>query len=84
MISGLEVDLRALRATDPGMGLLNAVEYITSDLAARIILYRRCNAENRSIRSSGMGQDDPGLAPIARSAAKDLALLERRARSEGF
>jgi hypothetical protein len=36
MISGLEVELRALRATDPGMGLLTAVEYITSDPAARM------------------------------------------------
>ena len=84
MISGLEVELRALRATDPGMGLLTAVEYITSDPAARIVLYRRCNAENRSIGSSGTGQDDPGLSTIAWSVAKDLALLERRARSEGF
>jgi hypothetical protein len=84
MISVLEVELRALRATDPGMDLLTAVEYITSDPAARIVLYRRCNAENRSIRSSGTGQDNPGLSTIARFAAKDLALLERRARSEGF
>jgi hypothetical protein len=79
MISGLEVELRALRATDPDMGLLTAVEYITSDPGARIVLYRR-NAENRSIGSSGMGQNDP----IASSVAKDLALLERRARYEGF
>ncbi len=79
MISGLEVELRVLRATDPGMDLLTAVEYITSDSAARILLYRRFNAENRSIGSSGTG-----LSTIARSVAKDLALLERRARSEGF
>ena len=84
MISGLEVELRALRATDPDMELLTAVEYITSDPAARIVLYRRCNAENRSIGSSGTGQDEPGLSTIASSVAKDLALLERRARSEGF
>jgi hypothetical protein len=84
LISGLEVELRALRATDPSMGLLTAVEYITSDPAAQIVLYRRCNAENRSIGSSGTGQDDPGLSTIAWSVAKDLALLERRARSEGF
>ena len=84
IISGLEVELRALRATDPGMSLLTATEYITSDPAARIVLYRRCNVENRSIGSSGTGQDDPGLSTIAWSVAKDLALLERRARSEGF
>jgi hypothetical protein len=84
MISGLEVELRALRATDPGMGLLTAVEYITSDPGARIILYRRCNDENRSVGSSGTGQDDPGLSTTAWTAAKDLALLERRAMFEGF
>jgi hypothetical protein len=84
MISGLEVELRALRATDPGMDLLTAVEYITSDPAARIVLYRRCSAEKRSIGSSGTGQDDPSLSTIPWSVAKDLALLERRARSEGF
>jgi len=84
MISALEVELQALRATDLGMGLITAVEYITSDPAARILLYRRCNAENRGIGSSGTGQDDPGLSTIAQSVAKDLALMERRARSEGF
>jgi hypothetical protein len=84
LISALEVELRALRATDPGMSLLTAVEYVTSDPGARIALYRRCNAENRSIDCSGTGQDDPGLSTIAWAAAKDLALLERRARSEGF
>jgi hypothetical protein len=84
VISGLEVELRALRATDPGMDLLTAVEYITPDPAARIVLYRRCNAENRSIESSGTGQHDPRLSTNALSVAKDLALLERRARSEGF
>ena len=73
-----------LRATDPGMDLLTAVEYTTSDPAARILLYRRCNAEDRSIGSSGRGQDETGLSTVAWSVAKDLALLERRARSEGF
>ena len=84
VISGLEVELRALRATDPGMSLLTAVEYVTSDPALRIALYRRCSPEDRSIRSGGMGQDDPGLLKIASSVAKDLALLERRAKAEGF
>jgi hypothetical protein len=84
MISGLEVELRVLRATDPGMDLLTAVEYITSDPAARIALYRRSNPENRSIGAKSTGQEDPGLSTIGRSVSKDLALLERRARSEGF
>jgi hypothetical protein len=84
LISALEGELRALRAADPGMSLLTAVEYVTSDPGARIVLYRRCNAENRSIECSGTGQDNWGLSTIARSVAKELALLERRARSEGF
>jgi hypothetical protein len=84
IISGLKVELRALRSTDPDMSLLTAVEYITSDPAARIVLYRRCSNENRIIGSSGAGQDDPGLSTMVCSMAKDLALLERRARSEGY
>jgi hypothetical protein len=67
VISTLRVELRALRGTDPGMTLLNAVEYTTPDPAHRIALYRRCSAEDRSV-----------------GAAKDLALLERRAQDEGF
>ena len=66
-ISGLQVELRALRSTDPGMTLLTAVEYVTCNTAFRVALYRRCHAEDRSI-----------------GAAKDLALLERRAKAEGF
>jgi hypothetical protein len=84
VISALRVELRALRATDPGMSLLTAVEYITSDPAHRIALYRRCSAEDRSTRSRGMGQDAPRLLKITSSVAKDLALLERRAQAEGF
>jgi hypothetical protein len=84
VISALRVELRALRGTEPGMSLLTAVEYITSDPAHRIALYRRCSAEDRSIRTSGMGQDDLLLLNIASSVAKDLALLERRAKAEGF
>ena len=59
MISALRVELRASCATDPGMSLLTAVEYITSDPAHRIALYRLCRSEDRSI--SGMGQDDPSF-----------------------
>ena len=84
VLSGLLVELQALRANDSGMSLLTAVEYITSDPAHRIALYRLCSPEDRSIRSSGMGNDDPGLLKIASSVATDLALLERRAKAEGF
>lgn len=77
-------ETESVRATDPGMSLLTSVEYITSDPARRIALYRCCSPEDRSTRSSGMGQDDPRLLKIASSVAKDLALLERRAKAEGF
>jgi hypothetical protein len=82
VISGLQVELRALRATDPDMSLLTAVEYTTSDAARRIALYRRCSPEDQSIR--GMGQDDARFSKTASSVAKDVAFLERRARAEGF
>jgi hypothetical protein len=82
VISGLQVELRALRATDPDMSLLTAVEYTTSDAARRIALYRRCSPEDQSI--SGMGQDDARFSKTASSVAKDIAFLERRARAEGF
>jgi hypothetical protein len=62
------------------MSLLTVVEYITPDLGRRIALYKRFSAQDRSIRTKGMGQDDPHLLEVA----KDLALLERRARAEGF
>jgi hypothetical protein len=81
-ISVLRVELRTLRATEPGMSLLTAVEYITSDPARRIALYRRCSPEDRAI--SGMGQDKTCHLNIAPSTDKDLALLERRAKAEGF
>ena len=48
VISALRVELRALRATDPGISLLTAVEYITPDPARRIALYRCCSPEDRS------------------------------------
>ena len=82
MISALQVELRALRDTDPGMSLLTAVEYITADPGRRIALYRLCSSEDRSF--SGMGQDKTCHLNIASSAVKDLALLERRAKAEGF
>ena len=66
------------------MSLLTAVEYITPHPARRIALYSRCSAEDRSIGSSGMDQDESLPLKIASSVAKDLALLERRAKAEGF
>jgi len=67
VIFGLRVELRALRATDPGMTLLMAVEYVTPHPAHRIALYSCCHAEDQTI-----------------GAAKDVALLKRRAEAEGF
>jgi hypothetical protein len=84
LVSGLRVELRALRATDAGMSLLTAVEYITPDPVHRVALYRCCSTEEQSIGSSGKRQDDFGLLRIGASAARDLGLLERRARAEGF
>jgi hypothetical protein len=84
VISVLRDELRVLRASDPGMSLLTAVEYITSDPALRIALYRRCSDEDQSTRSSDISQDNPRLLKIASSVARDLALLERRAKAEGF
>jgi hypothetical protein len=78
----LQAEVVALRAIYSGMSLLAAVEYVTSDPGHRIALYTRCDAEDP--RTSGMEQDDVGHLNISSSAAKDLALLERRARAEGF
>jgi hypothetical protein len=83
-ISVLRIELRALRATDPGMSLLTGVEFITSNSAHRLALYRSCSLEDQSTGSNGMGQDDPVLSKIGSSVSKDIALLERRARAEGF
>jgi hypothetical protein len=71
-----------LRGTDSGMSLLTAVEYTTSDPNQRIALYRCCHAEDQSM--IGMGPDEARLLKIASSSDQDLALLERRARAEGF
>jgi hypothetical protein len=82
MMSALQVELQALRDTDPGMSLLNAVEFITPDPGRRIALYRYCSGDDRNIGPSGMGQD--GLLKTTSLVDKDLALLERRATAEGF
>jgi hypothetical protein len=82
LVSLLEDELRALCATDTGMSLLTAVEFITHDPAHRIALYRRCGAEDKSI--SGMAQEDGRFSKIDSSVAKDVAFLERRAQTEGF
>ena len=78
VISGLQVELRALRASDPGMSLLTAVEYITSDAGHRVVLYRRCSLDDWDIGSSCVGHGNRCF-----SACRDLALLDRRARAEG-
>jgi hypothetical protein len=83
VISGLRHELQALRAADPGMSLLTAVEFTTSDPSHRVALYRRCT-EDGDIQARGLSQDDPRLLKIASSSALDLAFLERRARGEGF
>jgi hypothetical protein len=82
VMSALQVELQALRGTDPGMSLLTAVEFITSDPANRVALYRRCIAEDRTV--NGMGQDAHRPLKIAASVSRDLALLTRRAMAEGF
>jgi hypothetical protein len=84
VLSGLRLELQALRTADPGMSLLDAVEYTTSDPDRRIALYGFCSPEDQSVESSGMGQDNPRLLKIASSDAKDLVLLVRRAVAEGF
>jgi hypothetical protein len=78
----LQVGLQALRATDPGMSLLDALEYTTCDPDRRIALYGRCSGEDLS--ADGRVQGDPRVLKIASSSALDLALLERRAKAEGF
>jgi hypothetical protein len=82
--SRLRVELQVLRDTDPGMSLLNAVEFITPDPGRRIALYRLCSPEDRNIRFNGMGQDDSCHLKIASLVANELAFLERRAKAEGF
>jgi hypothetical protein len=83
VISALQVALRTLRSTDPGMSLLDAVEYVTADPAHRITLYRRC-AEDGDVQARDLSQGDPRLLKIASPSTLDLAFLKRRARAEGF
>jgi hypothetical protein len=82
VLSALGGELRELRDTDPGMSLLNAVEFITPDLGRRIVLYRYCGGDDHSFEPNGTGQD--GLLRTSSLVDKDLALLERRAKAEGF
>jgi hypothetical protein len=81
MISVLQLELLALRADNPAMNLLTAVEFTTCDPARQIALYHRCSTEDRSL--SNVGQNQPCPSKIA-SSVRDLALLERRAKAEGF
>jgi hypothetical protein len=82
MVSVPKVELPALYATDPGMTLLTAVEYISPNPARRLSHYRCCSSEDRGV--SGMDQDDARSSKIASSVAKYLTLLERRAKAKGF
>ena len=82
VISALWAELQVLRDTDPGMSLLNAVEFITPDPGRRIALYRYCRGDDRNIGPNGMGQD--GLLRTSSLVDQDLALLGRRAKAEGF
>jgi hypothetical protein len=84
VISALRVELRALLNTDPGMTLLTAVEFVTSAPDRRVALFRCCSAEDRSIQSSAMAQDDLRRLEIASMVVNDLAFLKRRAMAEGF
>jgi hypothetical protein len=84
VLSGLRHELQALRAADPGMTLLDAVEFVTSDPGQRIALYRLSSPEDRDIRFNGVGQDDSQDLKIASMVSDDLAPLERRAKPEGF
>jgi hypothetical protein len=82
VVSGLRFELRSLCETDAGMSLLDAVEFVTSDPGRRITLYKYCRSDDRNIGPSGMGHD--GLLKTSSLVDKDLALLERRAKAEGF
>ena len=84
VMSALQVELRELRAADPGLSLLTAIEYVTADPALRVALYRLCSPGDKSSRSRGMGQDESSLSKIASSLFPDLDFLERRAKAEGF
>jgi hypothetical protein len=75
---GLEIELRMLRTYDPGMSLLNAVEFISPDPAHRIALCRRSIADGRSTLSGHMDQDDPDGLTVDSAVAKDLGLLRPR------
>jgi hypothetical protein len=59
VLSALQVELRALRDNSPGMVMLTAVEYVTADPGHRIVLYRHCSAQDRSV--NGMAQNNLGL-----------------------
>jgi hypothetical protein len=83
VVSGLEVELRTLRATDPGMSLLDAVEYITCEPAHRVALYRRC-AEDGDIQAGGRSQDDPRLLKSPRHQPWTSPSLSDAPGAKGF
>jgi hypothetical protein len=69
---GLEVKLRLLRADEPGVTLLTAVEFVTPDPAHRVSLYRRCVADDPSTTSRGIDQGDSRVWVIGSAIAKAL------------
>jgi hypothetical protein len=77
VITGLQAELVALRSSDPGISLLDGVEYITAHPGHRLLLYRRASADGSNTSPDGTGRSGSGVA-------NDLALLERRAMAEGF
>jgi hypothetical protein len=76
-IAGLQAELVALRSSDPGINLLDGVEYITAHPGHRLLLYRRGSADGSNTSPDGTGRSGSGVA-------NDLALLERRAMAQGF
>jgi hypothetical protein len=77
VVSSLRTDLVALRATDTGISMLEAVEYVTAHPGHRIALYRTCSKDDRESTPSCSHREGSSIAD-------DLALLERRAKAEGF
>ena len=76
-IADLQAELVALRSSDPGISLLDGVEYITAHPGHRLLLYRRGSADGSNTSPDGTGRSGSGVA-------NDLALLERRAMAQGF
>jgi hypothetical protein len=76
-MEGLKAELAALVAGHPDMGLLDAVEFITSHPGDRLALYCALKDPEPDIGAER-------LSMSSASIAADLAVLERRAVAEGF